>query len=100
MKVVGKGQSRSLIVGPQISFSLNQNDDVSIAADGNCREVVRKREESDKLIQITTISNCPQKLKKLEGETYEELIISDDQVQYENRQGKKISTCLYKRKLK
>ena len=100
MKVVGQDSDRSLIVGSRISFSLSQKDDVSLAADGHCREVVRKKEEADKLIQTTTISNCSKEYKKLEGETYEELIVSHDQIIYKNRHGKTTSTCLFKRKLK
>lgn len=100
MRVMGEGEDKTLMIGPHISFSLSQKDEVASAADGNCREVMRKKKEGEKLIQITAISNCSKEHKKLEGETYEELTVTQDQVVYKNRRGKVVSTCLYRRKLK
>lgn len=100
MKVVGEKGSQSLVIGQGITFSLNTQEEMSTVADGKCRETIQKKVEENKLIQTTTISQCASEVKKLEGVTIEEVVISKDQLVYKHSDGKKISTCLYKRHLK
>ncbi len=88
------------MVGPRASFLIEAKNEEGSAADGNCRESVKRKRENHKFFQVTIISNCSKEYKKLESEVAEELIISDTQVVYIHRSGKLTSTCLYERKLK
>lgn len=100
LSLVGEKNDATLMVGSVISFSLDPADSVVLSANGKCREVTKKKIHKNKISQITTTSNCPVELKNLERTTLQELEILPEQVIYKHTEGSKVSTCLFKRKLK
>lgn len=100
MKVKGTGADKVLMIGPRISLSLDKLDEVTTDTETGCREEYKKTITDSKVIQVTKISHCHKNYKKLEGETTEEVSVSQEQVKYLHRQGSVTSTCQYKRKLK
>jgi hypothetical protein len=91
LKIVGDESEKSLMLGPTISFPMDEETDK-----GDCSEKVKLSFSPQKISRVHIVSQCPPHLKKLESNVEEILTSKDKTLTYERKSSDTPVKCTFK----